>query len=84
MGFSAEASNAMQTTLPTPQTGVKHWLKTNRAMIIVMAIMVLFPFIVAAFDGQSMSGMMNSETGRAKFLQGLMIEVFILAIFALS
>ena len=39
---------------------------------------------MALADGQSISGMLASETGNAKFLQGLMIEVFILAIYAIS
>ncbi|MCO5192782.1 MAG: branched-chain amino acid ABC transporter permease [Anaerolineae bacterium] len=77
----------MQTTIPTSQTrstGIVGWLRANRALILVMTVMVLFPFIIALIDGQSIGGMLNSETGNAKFLQGLMIEVFILAIFALS
>ena len=86
-GLSAEASSAMQTTIPTTQsgsTGIVGWLRTNRVLLLVMVVMVLFPFIIAIIDGQSIGGMLNSETGNAKFLQGLMIEVFILAIFALS
>lgn len=74
----------MQTTIPTPQTGVSAWLKRNRLLMIALAVMVALPFVLALLDGQSIGGMLNSETGNAKFLQGLMIEVFILAIFALS
>lgn len=74
----------MQTTIPTPQTGVSAWLKRNRLLMIALAVMVVLPFVLALLDGQSIGGMLNSETGNAKFLQGLMIEVFILAIFALS
>lgn len=77
----------MTTTIPTLQPesrGVAGWLKANRLLLLLTALMVLLPFIVAITDGQSVSGMLASETGRAKFWQGLLIEVFILAIFALS
>ncbi|MEM9773124.1 MAG: branched-chain amino acid ABC transporter permease [Chloroflexota bacterium] len=58
--------------------------KDNRSAILLFAVMLIFPFAVAIADGQSISGMLASETGNAKFLQGLMIEVFILAIYAIS
>lgn len=59
-------------------------LKDNRSALILFAVMIFFPFAVAIADGQPISGMLASETGNAKFLQGLMIEVFILAIYAIS
>jgi branched-chain amino acid transport system permease protein len=39
---------------------------------------------VALLDGQSPVAVLNNETGNAKFMQGLMIEIFILAVYAIS
>ncbi|MCA9980969.1 MAG: branched-chain amino acid ABC transporter permease [Anaerolineales bacterium] len=61
-----------------------HWLKTNRWLLLLLVGMLLLPFVIAVLDGQSPTAVFNSETGNAKFMQGLLIEVFILAIFALS
>jgi hypothetical protein len=35
-------------------------------------------------EGQSIGDVLANEAGNAKFMQGLLIEVFILAIYALS
>jgi branched-chain amino acid transport system permease protein len=59
-------------------------LKSNAAALIVIALLILFPFIVAILDGQSLVGMLASQSGNSKFYQGLLIEVFILGIYALS
>ncbi|PID85711.1 MAG: branched-chain amino acid ABC transporter permease [Chloroflexi bacterium] len=76
----------MQSTISTntSQSGVIHWLKSNRGMLITLVFLVLFPFIVALIDGQSPADVLNNETGNAKFMQGLMIEIFILAVYAIS
>lgn len=66
------------------QTGLAHWFKNNWGVLAGFVLMLLFPFIVAAIDGHPPSSVLNNETGNAKFMQGLMIEVFILAIYALS
>ncbi len=55
-----------------------------RMLVIVVAAGILFPFIVGFIDGQSPAAVIASEGGNAKFLMGLAVEVFILAIFALS
>ena len=65
-------------------SGVGQWLKENGGLVALMVFMVLFPFLVALLDGQSISDVFANESGNAKFMQGLMIEVFILAIYALS
>ncbi|MFQ5435358.1 MAG: branched-chain amino acid ABC transporter permease, partial [Anaerolineae bacterium] len=72
----------MQSTMtPSPN---KSWFKANRGLIGLVIILVAFPFLVALFDGQTIGDMLANETGNAKFLQGLLIEVFILAIYAIS
>ncbi|MCB0032347.1 MAG: branched-chain amino acid ABC transporter permease [Anaerolineales bacterium] len=42
------------------------------------------PFVVALLSGQSPAGVLANEAGSAKFIQGLLIEIMILAIVALS
>lgn len=67
-----------------PSRGPISWIKDNSGLVGIMVLLLAFPFIVAAIDGQSPSDVLANETGNAKFLQGLMIEVFILAIYAIS
>jgi branched-chain amino acid transport system permease protein len=64
--------------------GVAGWLKGNAGLLGGLLIMILFPFIVAWLNGQGITAVLNNETGTSKFMQGLMIEVFILAIYAIS
>ena len=59
-------------------------VKGSIPLLVVLALLVAFPFIVAILDGQAIPDMLANEPGNAKFMQGLMIEIFILAIFALS
>lgn len=66
------------------QTGVVHWLKNNRSLLLFLLLFILFPFIVAFLDGQSPASVLRNETGNARFMQGLMIEIFILAVYAIS
>jgi branched-chain amino acid transport system permease protein len=47
-------------------------------------LLAALPFILAILTGQPVGDLLANEAGQAKFIQGLMIEVFILAIFALS
>ena len=77
----------MQSTIsPTNagQTGLAHWFKNNRGVLAVFVLMRLLPFFEAAPGGRSPASVIKNETGNAKFMQGLMIEVFILAIYAIS
>ena len=61
-------------TLWTRQRGV--WLS--------VAALVLFPFVVGLINGDSLGAVLGNESGNSVFLQGLAVEVFILAIYALS
>jgi branched-chain amino acid transport system permease protein len=60
------------------------WIKGNLSLLVVVVLLALLPFAIAILDGQSIPSLLANEAGLAKFIQGLMIEVFILAIFALS
>lgn len=75
----------MQATLPNQSaTGFAGWFRSNRNLLIITVLMLLFPFAVALLDGQGPAAVLGSEQGNAKFMQGLLIEVFILAIYAIS
>lgn len=71
-------------TTDTQQKGIIGWIRSNTTLIALFLFLLLFPFIIALVNGQSVADVLNSETGNAKFLQGLMIEIFILAIYAIS
>ena len=59
-------------------------LRKHSVLLVLFGAMLAFPFIVALLDGQSATSVLANESGNSKFMQGLMIEVFILAIYALS
>jgi branched-chain amino acid transport system permease protein len=59
-------------------------MRDNAALLIVVAFLVLLPFLIGLLDGQSPAGVLAGRAGNSKFYQGLLIEIFILGIFALS
>jgi branched-chain amino acid transport system permease protein len=56
----------------------------QRGSLIALLLLVLLPFIVGALDGASPLSVWNNQSGNAKFAEGLAIEIFILALYALS
>lgn len=64
--------------------GIGTVLKSNAALIAVFIILALLPFILAVLTGQPISQVLANRAGTSKFLQGLAIEVYILAVYALS
>jgi len=61
-----------------------NFLTRHGMLIFVVTLAILFPFIVGLIEGQSPATVIASEGGNSKFLMGLAVEVFILALFALS
>ncbi|OQY24101.1 MAG: hypothetical protein B6I34_04005 [Anaerolineaceae bacterium 4572_32.1] len=59
-------------------------LKGNLPLLLTILFLTALPFVMALLDGQSMGGLLANEAGQSKFYQGLVIEIFILAIYALS
>ena len=59
-------------------------IKLNQGLIITILCLIALPFVIALINGQSFSSLLANEPGQAKFYQGLIIEIFILAIYALS
>lgn len=77
----------MQSTVAnrtTEKTSLAGWFLANRGLIGLLALLLAFPFLLALAEGQSFGDVLANEAGNAKFMQGLLIEVFILAIYALS
>lgn len=61
------------------------WLKRRRVLLIVTALAVAFPFLISLFiDHQGLGAVTSNAQGNARFLQGLAIEVIILALYAIS
>jgi branched-chain amino acid transport system permease protein len=77
----------MTTSAPTAgakQNLVVTWLRANWALIGLVAALVALPFLIGLANGDSIADVLANESGNSKFFQGLLIEVFILAVFAIS
>lgn len=59
-------------------------LRRNLPLLILILLLVALPFVVGLANGQAVAGVLANEAGNSRFIQGLMIEVFILAVFAVS
>jgi len=59
-------------------------LRDNAAILALLVFLIALPFLLAILDGQSIGAMLAGQSGNSKFYQGLLIEIFILAIFAIS
>jgi branched-chain amino acid transport system permease protein len=57
---------------------------SNLPLLILVVVLIALPFIIGIFTGQPFSEIFANEPGRSKDIQGKMIEVFILAVFAIS
>jgi branched-chain amino acid transport system permease protein len=76
--------NQAKITSPKTSNWFQSLLRGNPIGLIVLLVMILLPFAIALINGQSISDLLANESGSAKFIQGLAIEIFILALFALS
>ena len=77
----------MQSTVAnrtTEKTNLASWFLDNRGLLGLLLLLIAFPFLLSLVEGQSFGDVLANESGNAKFMQGLLIEVFILAIYALS
>jgi branched-chain amino acid transport system permease protein len=65
--------------------GFSQWLRRRRGLLGMVALLVAFPFLVSVLvDGNGVGAVIDNAEGNARFLQGLAIEIFILALFAIS
>jgi branched-chain amino acid transport system permease protein len=60
------------------------FLRRNLGLWVSLFLLILLPFVVGVFEGASPLQVWTNQTGISKFIQGLGIEIFILALFALS
>lgn len=70
-----------------PPTGLAYWrktLNTNWITLAVIVFLVLFPHIVGWITGDSPFGVGGRPRGQSIFWQSIFIEVFVLAILAMS
>ncbi|HEX7540576.1 MAG TPA: branched-chain amino acid ABC transporter permease [Anaerolineales bacterium] len=75
-----------QANLAAPKFGdrIKNIIRNYPSGWIVLMALILLPFVTAIVNGQSIRDLLSNGLGVAKFVQGLAIEVFILALYALS
>ncbi len=75
-----------QINLPAPKFSdrFKAVFRNSSGGWIVLLAMILLPFATALLSGQSITDLLSNSMGKAKFVQGLAIEIFILALYALS
>lgn len=59
-------------------------LGREQGIAIALLIFLLLPFLIGLADGASPAQVWRNESGQSKFIQGLAIEIFILALYALS
>lgn len=62
----------------------KSFFRQHQASLFVLLAFILYPFVVGLFEGASPAAVWANQSGTSRFMQGLAIEVFILALFALS
>lgn len=75
---------AASTPATASRQDTRSWLRRNQSLLLVMIVMIIFPFLVALVNGENLADVLSNDAGNSKFYQGLLIEVFILAIYALS
>lgn len=63
---------------------MKNFLSSNRAGLLTLLALILLPFLVGLLDEASPAEILVNGSGQSKFVQGLAIEIFILAIYAIS
>jgi hypothetical protein len=59
-------------------------IRDNRGVLVTILLLATLPFIIALVDGQPFYEILINNPGQSKFYQGLMIEIFILAVYAIS
>ena len=60
------------------------FLKRNLGFLLTVGVLAALPFVLALLNGQSIADLLANKAGESKFIQGLLIEIFILAVFAIS
>jgi branched-chain amino acid transport system permease protein len=80
----AKPSAARTVPFSAQRPSVGQVIRSNLGLIVLVLLLAALPFVIALLDGQSIAAVVANEAGNSKFLQGLLIEVFILAVYAIS
>lgn len=59
-------------------------MKKHQGTVLTLTVVLLLPFVIGLIEGESLAAVWSNSAGTSKFVQGLIIEVFILALYALS
>ncbi|MDD5368362.1 MAG: branched-chain amino acid ABC transporter permease [Anaerolineaceae bacterium] len=74
-------------TSSLPISKPSSWIKTLQPHLglgLVFLLLVCLPFAVALFDKQPLPSLLANEPGASKFLQGFVVEILIMGIYAIS
>lgn len=80
---SVDRETQQTASSPRPVIG-RAGLRRHVPLLVLVGFLAALPFVLALAYGQSIQSLLANESGNAKFIQGLMIEVFILAVYAIS
>jgi hypothetical protein len=65
-------------------TSGSSFVQRYRIALLTLLALVLLPFVIGLFEGASPFEVWSNQSGMSRFIQGLAIEIFILALYALS
>jgi branched-chain amino acid transport system permease protein len=77
----------MTTSISTSEAGqdpITSWIRANLPLVAIVLILAVLPFVIGLVNGDSITDVLSNESGNSKFIQGLLIEVFILGVYAIS
>ncbi len=84
------ANTVENPTTPGPLAGqltrrpIRAALRSYLPLLITILVLALLPFVVGLLSGQSLAAILGNQSGVSKFVQGVAIEIFIMAAYALS
>ncbi|MCB9139277.1 MAG: branched-chain amino acid ABC transporter permease [Caldilineaceae bacterium] len=78
------ASTRPGTRSTRPQVTRPSWWRAHWAMLLLLLALIALPFVLGLLEGATVGDVLANEAGRSKFMQGLLIEVFLLGLYALS
>jgi branched-chain amino acid transport system permease protein len=63
---------------------IASFFRENRSILIILIVLLMLPFMIGIIEGSSPAAVWANGGSISKFIEGLGIEIFILALFALS
>jgi branched-chain amino acid transport system permease protein len=75
---------ATASAIPIQRNTLLSQVRGNLGPLLVFVALVALPFVIGALDGHTVSEVLVNGSGYSMFIQGLMVEVFILAVYAIS